>query len=314
MGRTEVTRTTMPPENEHEWFRRHLPDQLLELLVEGEQRRFDAHARRCAPCARLLAGALGAKADWWDGAGHPPVGVLLAWDPAARAEPQRDPVRSHLEHCEDCVRDLEDLRGAAVAAAIVPAPAVAPQPLARSPRRILPSWGRLVGAAGVLVAASAAALLWPRAAGHAPRPADGPVAGLREAPPTTQAEPSRPPSPTSAPAEGRAAATVDLGAADRGAGAGPVEIRIEPGDARVPLTLPALPVDDEAMLVVELRDAAGRLLQRQVLVAGRALQPGGVVLPAAELAAGPHVLVVRFVDPATGETSREIPLVVRISR
>jgi len=107
---------------------------------------------------------------------------------------------------------------------------------------------------------------------------------------------------------------VNLVAPERGAAAEATEIRLEPGVERVSLTLPVLSVPDDAMLEVELRDAAGALVSRQVLSAERALRPGGVELAAEGLGEGSYVLAIRWIDPATGENSREFPLDVRLSR
>ncbi len=297
--------------HEHEWFRRHLPDHLLDLLVEGEQKRFDSHARRCATCARLLARALGARPDWWDDAGHAPVAVLLEWDPAARGEPTHEAVRAHLAHCEDCRRDLEELRGAGVAGQVEPAPTVSSRPSPAAAHRA-PAWRGLVAAGGTAAAVVAAVLLWPRPTLHAPAPpASSPVTPLTGAPSAGPA-PDAPRNPV--PEPGRTAEPVALATSDRGAAAAMTEIRIAPGVTIVPLTLPALPIADEAMLVAELRDHAGALVHRQVLVARRALMRGGVELPAEDLGEGRYTLTVRYVDPALGESLREFTLDVRISR
>lgn len=310
MGRTLEERMSQPPDSEHEWFRRHLPDHLLELLVEGERRRFEEHARRCAPCARLLASALGARVDWWDGAGHPPVGVLLGWNASARNDRMQEAVRAHVAACEDCRHDLEDLFGEAVASRIALAPVPLPSPR-RRPRPAI-QWGGIAAAVATVVAVAAIVVVWPRLTerGQAPVPADAPATGSAPAPRGGTA----PPAPAPAETPGRVAEAVALVATERGAAAGTTEVRIEPGVTRVPLTLPVLFVPDGAMLEVELHDAGGTLVMRQVLAAERALRPGGVELAAADLAGGAYVLTVRWIDPAMGETSREYPLDVRTSR
>jgi len=305
-------RLSTPPDNEHEWFRRHLPDHLLELLVDDDHKRFEAHARRCATCARVLTSALGARADWWDGAGHPPVGLLLDWNASEREDRTHEAVRSHLAACEDCRRDLGDLRGEAMLSQVALAPVALPTP--RPARHASFAWGGLAAAAATLVAVAAILTVWPHGErpAPAPPPAQSPATTTASGAPAPSAAPATPDAPE--PAPGRAAEAVTLASADRGGVGGATEIVLRPGVVQVPLTLPLLPAPDDTMLEVELRDAAGALVSRQVLVAERALRPGGVELPADGLAAGAYVLTVRWIDPAVGETSREFPLDVRLSR
>lgn len=297
------------PPDEHEWFRAHLPDQLLDLLVDGERRRFEAHAHHCATCARLLTSALGARTDWWDGAGHPPVGVLLDWDASARGDRTHEAVRAHVAACEDCRRDLGDLRGEALLSEIALAPVAPAQRPAR--RRSGMPWGGLAAAAATVVAVTAIALVWPRGADREPAPAP-PVATPPAAPAGQPAEASSPPAQAASPA--RTAEPVTLIAPERGVAAEATEIRLEPGVERVPLTLPMFAVPDDVMLEVDLRDAAGTLVSRQLLAAERALRSGGVELAAGGLREGSYLLTIRWIDPATGENSREFPLDVRLSR
>lgn len=294
--------------NDHAWFRRHLPDHLLDLLVDEDRERFEAHARRCGPCARLLSSARRARDDWWDGAGHPPVGVLLAWDEAA-AGPVHDAVREHLGHCESCREDVAELLGPEVAARIAPAPA---SPARRARRGEDQPWRHLTAVAAVLAVVTATVVLWPRAVQHAPAPEAGPAPGLLADAPA--GDPTDAPAPAAEPPAARAAGPVTILSAERGAQAAATTLRLAAGVASVALTLPALFVDDDASLEVELRDAAGALVHRQVLAAGPALRPGGVVLPASELASGAYVLHVRWTEAGGGESARAYALDVRVSR
>jgi hypothetical protein len=305
------SRMSRRPESDHDWFRRRLPDHLLDLLPDGDRRRFEAHARRCPGCAKLLASALGARADWWDGAGHPPVGVLLDWDPSARGEATHDAVRSHLSACEDCRRDVADLRGEALLSEVALAPVRSmPAPARRRPAI---RWGGLAAVAATF--AAVATVLWvrPRDTARAPEPptAGAPAVPVTPSTPSPQAEVSPPP-PAAAP--GLEAAPVTLVAVERGSSARPTRVSIPPGAARVSLTLPALATPDGVVLEIVLRDAAGTAVSRQWLPAERALRAGGVELEAAGLAEGAYVLAVRWIDPVTGEESREFALDVRLSR
>lgn len=302
--------------NEHDWFRRHLPDHLLDLLADGDRRRFDAHARGCATCARVLARAEGARPDWWDGAGHPPVALLLEWDASPGGGATREAVRAHLAHCEDCRRDLEELRGpgAASSVALAPVPGAARErPSAPASR---PRWHGPGALAAALAAVLVLVLAWPRATGRgrAPAPAGGesPATG-RAAEPGTDAPPA-PPAPAPSPARSAVAEPVALAAAERGGPAAVTVVDLAPGVEHVPLTLPALAAPDGVMMEITLRDSAGAPVVHQVLAADRALRPGGVVLPAERLATGRYALSVRWVDPVSGETSRRYPLDVRVSR
>jgi hypothetical protein len=312
MGRTMDGRLSTTPDNEHEWFRRHLPDHLLELLVEDDRKRFEAHARRCATCARVLTSALGARADWWDGAGHPPVGLLLDWNASEREDRTHEAVRSHLAACEECRRDLGDLRGEAMLSQVALAPVALRTPRPRD--RVSFPWGGLAAAAATLVAVAAILTVWPRGERPAPvpPPAQAPATTAAPAMPEPFAAPATPAAPE--PAPGRAAEPVTLVSTDRGGERGATEIVLEPGVVRVPLTLPMLSAPDDSMLEVELRDAADALVSRQLLAAGRALRPGGVELAAEGLAAGRYRLTVRWIDPVAGETSRVFALDVRLSR
>jgi len=298
------TRLGKPPDNDHEWFRGRLPDHLLDLLEEGERRRFEAHARRCPGCARLLASALGARADWWDGAGHTPVGVLLDWNPSARGEPIHEAVRAHLAACEDCRRDLSDLRGEPLLSEVAP-DTVRPTPAPA--RRPAFRWGSMAAAAATLVAVTAILVVRPRDSEREP----GPPRADRPAAPAPWHEA---PVPEPATVPDLAAEPVEIAAAERGQPGRTTVIRLRPGIARVPLTLPALAAPDGVVLEIELRDAAGATVTRQWLAAERALRPGGVELAAANLAEGTYVLAVRWIDPLTGEDSREFTLDVRSSR
>lgn len=309
MGWTMDRRLSTPPDNEHEWFRRHLPDHLLELLVEDDRTRFESHARRCATCARVLTSALGARADWWDGAGHPPVALLLHWDDSAREDRTHAAVRSHLANCEDCRRDLGDLRGEALLSEVALAPVALRAP--RPQRPLSFQWGGLAAAAATLVAGAGILAVWPRAERPAPVPTPAPATSAAPGAPAPVVTPAV---PAPAPAPGWAAEPVTLVSVDRGGAGGATEIQLRLGVARLRLTLPMLPAPDDAMLELELRDAGGALVSRQVLAAEKALRPGGVELPAEGLVAGVYALTVRWIDPVAGETSREFPLDVRLSR
>lgn len=295
------------PDSDHTWFRRHLPDHLLDLLAEDARERFDRHARECSPCARVLARAQVARSDWWDGAGHPPVDVLLKWDSNPRGDRVRELAHAHVASCESCRQDLEDLLGtpAAISSAITPLPR----------RRVFPALSRGLAMAAGLVAVAAVTLLLTRG-GEAPPAVPGPPAtsppatGAMGAPPSTSGAPS----PPTTPAAGRTAAPVTLASAERGAEHGPTRLRIEEGVTQVPLTLPAFFIPDGTPVSIELRNAAGAIVSRQELPAERALRPGGVLLPVEGLADGAYRLVVRWTDTAIGETTREFALDVRTSR
>lgn len=289
-------------EREHAWFRGRLPDHLLDLLVGDERARFDAHARACAACARLLQSAQGAKADWWDGAGHVPVGILLAWD-AQAAGARESLVRAHLEHCESCRRDLADLRGDAALAALA-APAV----VRRAPRPRL-QWVPVFGGATAVVAALAAFWVLGQP-GRRPVPA----APRASAPPVAVAPPvadTPPPGPPAVPAEAPPADVV-IAAATRGEDAPPQVVTLPAGATRVRFTLPALDVADDVPLTIELLGPDRAPLARRVLVAAHALRPGGVELPAPP--AGACALQVRWLDTLDGAATRTYPLEVRTTR
>jgi hypothetical protein len=304
--------------NEHDWFRRRLPDYLLDLLDEGARARFDAHARACPACAKLLGSALGERADWWDGAGHLPVGTLMAWDVDAPSVGANAAVREHLASCESCRRDLEDLRGPEAVRALVTMPAAARRAVVPFPSRWMPA---------AISAATAAAAAFVMVMWVADRPA--PRHEPQVVPPTSVpavpstgsgAQPTAPAmgAPTRAIAPGPAASAepepVEVRAPERGAAAEPTTVDVPAGAARVRLTLPALPVPEQAQLTIELLGPDGALLFRQVLTAELALRRGGVALPAAHLAAGPHRLRVTWTDSVTGESAREYALDVRTSR
>lgn len=295
------------PESDHTWFRRRLADHLLDLLVEDERERFDTHARGCASCARVLASAQGARADWWDGAGHPPVGVLLKWNTKVRGDRVQELAHAHVARCESCRQDVEDLLGA---------PAAIPRTLAAVPRwRSMPVLSRGLAMAAGLVAVAAVTLLLTRG-GEAPPAAPGSAL----APPAASGGIGAPSSgsgaasSTTPPAAGRTAAPVTLASAERGGETGLTLLRIERGVTQVPLTLPALFIADGTPMTIELRDVAGALVSRQSLPSDRALRPGGVLLPVAGLTDGAYRLVVRWTDMTLGETTREFALDVRTSR
>jgi hypothetical protein len=296
-------------EDEHGWFRRHLPDHLLDLLVEADRARFLEHARACTACADRLSGARDARPDWWDGAGHPPVGMLLAWDASGRSGPADEALRLHVVSCESCRRDLEDLHGPAALRALT----LAPVPrLAAAPSG--PAWlarSGAVRAAAVVAVVAAVALVWNRAVDRAPVPAPArPAAREGTLPP---AAPGPSPAPPAA-AAAKSAGPVTILAPDRGGDVPVTRLPLEPGVALVTLTLPALDVPAEGTLIVELRRAGGATISRQQLVARNALRPGGVRLATAGLAPGVYVLHVGWNDPLAGESSRDYPLDVRASR
>jgi hypothetical protein len=296
-------------DSDHTWFRRRLPDHLLDLLVEDERERFEKHARACAPCGRVLASAQGARADWWDGAGHPPVGVLLKWNSKAGGDRVLELAHTHVAHCESCRQDLEDLLG-------VPAADTRVHALTPVRRwRFVPALSRGLAVAAGLVAVAAVTLLLTRG-GEAPPAAPGQVPAPPETSGAMGASSSRSgaPSTPTRPSAGRTGAPVKLVSADRGEPTAPTRLRIEPGVTQVPLTLPALFVPDGTPIAIELHDAAGALVSLQVLPSERALRPGGVLLPVRGLAAGAYRLVVRWTDTAIGETTREFALDVRNSR
>jgi hypothetical protein len=302
------------PDNEHTWFRRHLPDHLLDLLVDRDRERFEAHARSCAPCARLLASALGTRADWWDGAGHPPVEVLLHWDVASRGERTHDAVRAHVTTCESCRTDLEDLHGKAVASELALAPVPPRGEREARPHRSAPA--RVLAVAAGLLAVAAAVYVLDRPAGRE-TPRSHRATGLPPAASTATPGPAGPTAAPPAAAPSRpvvSAEPVEIPATRRGDAAGATRIDVAPGVTRVPLTLPALDVPEGATLSLELRRPDGELAWRQELPAGRALRRGGVVLPAADLATGIHVLRVSWTDSGLGISAREFSLDVRTSR
>lgn len=285
------------PDSDHTWFRQRLPDHLLDLLAEDEAERFEQHANGCAPCARVLASARGARADWWDGAGHPPAGVLLQWNAKVRGDRVQELAHAHVAHCESCRQDLEDLLGIPAARVLTLAPA---------PRwRSMPVLSRGLAVAAGLVAVAAVTLFL----------TDG-----GEAPPAAPGSASSPPAATggatspSPPAAGKSSAPVTLASAERGQESGPTLLLIEAGVTHVPLTLPALFVPDGTPISFELRDAAGVIVSRQELSSELALRPGGVLLPVGGLTDGVCRLVVRWTDADLGETTREFALDVRTSR
>lgn len=292
-------------EREHAWFRGRLPDHLLDLLAGDERARFDAHARACAACARLLQSAQGAKADWWDGAGHVPVGALLAWDPGAPDSRRQALVRAHLASCESCRRDLADLRGDG-ALAVLAAPA-ASAPVRRAPRprtHWVPAFGSAAAVVAVLVAVWVLGHPGERVAPAAP----GGAPPATHVPPATET-----PRAAAAPAAPEAPpADVVIAATRRGADEPPQAVTLPAGAAHVRFTLPALDVADEAPLTVELLGPDGTPYARRVLAAARALRPGGVELPAPP--AGACILRVRWLDAGNGEATRTYSLEIRVAR
>jgi hypothetical protein len=291
---------------DHQWFRRNLPDHLLDLLEGADRERFDAHARTCADCAKLLASATGARADWWDGAGHPPVDALLGWDADGTPARTREQVRAHLAGCESCRSDLRDLRGAEALSALSLAAVPASPHAARPARR---TWLPALGGAG---AVAAAVTLW---VASQPARQTVPLPHVPASPPSAAVPvPTVEAAPPPARAPGEVAEPIEIRAAERGAETLATPVVIEPGQRRVRLTLPALAVPEDAPLTIEVRGPDGALALRQMLPAGRALRRGGVELPASALVAGPHALRVSWTDPVTGESSREYALDVRTSR
>ena len=94
-------------DDDHARFRSQLADHLLDLLDEQENAVLESHARHCPDCGRLLAAARRERADWWEGTGHPPVGLLAA-------EPLDERVRLHVSGCADCRDEVALLSGAVV--------------------------------------------------------------------------------------------------------------------------------------------------------------------------------------------------------
>lgn len=162
-----------PPigDHEHAWFRARLEARALDLLDEGEERRFQAHAESCASCGAAL------KAHTQSAAriareGHIPAGLLARWDRTSKKlrGMARRMVREHLRSCAECRQDLEaigfrpelehvaelesDPEEPAADAPIDPAPVR----VVLSPRRPWRPWV-LGGAAGAALATAASFLL-----------------------------------------------------------------------------------------------------------------------------------------------------------
>ena len=304
--------------NEHDWFRRRLPDYLLEVLAEDERASFDTHARACPACAKLLGRALGARTDWWDGAGHPSVGALMTWNADASRVGAHDVVREHLATCESCRSDLEDLRGPEMLRTLAPK-AVEAQ------RKVVPFPPRWVTAAIGTAAAAAAAFVMVMWVGDRPIPRHGspvvPPTSVPAAPPSGSEAALQPPATGTQPRATAPSPTasaepepIEVRAPERGAASEATTFEVPSGAAHVRLTLPALPVPEHAQLTIELLGPDGALLSRQVLPAEQALRRGGVALPASALFAGPHRLRVTWTDSVTGDSSREYALDVRTSR
>lgn len=300
-----------PADTDHTWFRRRLPDHLLDLLVEDERERFEQHARACEPCARLLTSAKEARADWWDGTGHPPVGVLLKWTPKVRGDRVQELAHAHIAHCESCRQDVGDLLG-------IPTPRVpkpAPVPLWRS----IPVLSRgLAMAAGLVAVAAVTHVIMQRNDTRTSAPDSIKVPSPSSTSATiggTTSSDSGPTSSTSTahPTAGRTAAPVTLLSPDRGADAARTLVRVVSGFTQVPLTLPMLDVPDRTRMRIELLDDAGVSVWKQDLASEQALRTGGVMLPVKGLAAGSYQLVVRWTDTALRKMKREFALDVRTS-
>ncbi|MFN8588477.1 MAG: hypothetical protein U0704_11845 [Candidatus Eisenbacteria bacterium] len=291
----------------HERFAGRLADHLLDLLEADEPARVEAHARECEACGRLLAAARAARADWWEGATHPPVSALVALQarPEALPEPQRALVARHLETCAECREDAATLAGAPepelVGAASVAAPEARSWWPAAMPYALVGSFAALLLVFAIL------------------RPQSAPEPAAVASPEVRQPSDPTPPAPSGvepAPAVPAPAATapvlepVALASATRGVPAEPTTVHVPAGVREVSFTLPALFVPEGATLVVELLDARGSVLGRDELPAARALSNGGVRIPVARLASGGRVLRVAWFDDSTGSESREYPLVV----
>lgn len=299
---------------EHAWFRRQLPDRLLDLLDERDLARFEAHARGCETCAELLLAARHAHADWWDGAGHPSVEALMNWTPGAGGPGSHDVVREHLSHCESCRGDLAELRGPgildaiAVVGTVVPLPLPPPLPI----RRV--SWvPRFAGAVGL---AAALAAVWfvnrPASLGTSPASSAHGTQPPAAAPPQSPGAVERAPAPKARPVvQGE---PIDIVAPERGVPATSTPVAIAPGVTVVRLTLPALPVSESASLRLELLGPDGSVVWAHALAAGLALRRGGVMVPAERFVTGPHVLRVTWKDPAQGDSARQYALDVRTSQ
>jgi len=94
----------------HGWFRRRLPVYLAGLMPEDEEQRFLEHRDGCEPCRRAFDEftASDELAPTGDGS-HIPAAMLAQWPEASRelVGLERAMVRSHLERCAACRRDLE---------------------------------------------------------------------------------------------------------------------------------------------------------------------------------------------------------------
>lgn len=288
----------------HERFGRRLADHLLDLLDADESARLEAHARTCESCGRQLAAARAAKADWWEGAGHPPVTALVAHAerPESLDELTRTFVTRHLESCAECREDALTLAGAPAPAAAEAAPAVT----APAPSRV-PAYGPWA------LAGSFAALLLVFVFMRSPR-APEPVAAIQpevRQPSAPESQPAPSGAPSSAPAPVAAALPpVVIEGAERGVANEPTRVEVPAGAGEIAFTLPALFVPEGATLVIELHDGAGSVLSRDELPAARALSPGGVTLPAARLLSGARVLRVAWFDDSSGSEAREYPLLI----
>ncbi|MCC6650923.1 MAG: hypothetical protein IT348_07230 [Candidatus Eisenbacteria bacterium] len=287
-------------DDDHARFRSQLADHLLDLLDEQENAVLESHARHCPDCGRLLAAARRERADWWEGTGHPPVGLLAA-------EPLDERVRLHVSGCADCRDEVALLSGAVVD----PAPAPPFLPL-QAPTVRRSAHGRIWVTAGSVAAVLAMILVARQQSAQRDVPSPAPLAG------STQPDavvPQAPPAPPLGAGESVAAPPlaarmepIAIADATRGESSPATAVSIPAGVTEVPLTLPALFLPEGVGVVVELRRVNGDVLARQELPAARAQARGGVRFEAGRFSDGPLVLRVAWLDGVSGAEAREYSL------
>jgi hypothetical protein len=293
----------------HAWFRARLAAHLLGVLPDDEDARLREHADACDACGALLARARADRADWWAGTQHVPVVALGRWlsEPESFAAADRSAIDAHLEACEACRADLEELAGRGGRARPKPIPLAAPAASGDGARRRGRDWmaGGLVGALSAAACFAIALALWerpdvrpgdPSREPDRPPASEAPASGAPE--PATTA-PDAPATPAGAPTEQprampprlapspRIGARIPLLGVRRGAGADTTRVPATGADI-VPLVPPML--DPPALRVrVDILDPARRTIATRTL-SGAALIAGGVPVDLRALGGGVHEL------------------------
>lgn len=292
--------------DEHRWFRARVAAHLLGVLPDGDAARFLEHASECGPCGSLLTTLERADTDWWAAAEHASVAMLgeYARDPGSMAARDRESVAAHVEQCEACRRDLDEMGGPG---ARTGARVHAATPVARR-RRGMPGW-MLGAAAGSLATAAVLLLVSPPRPAVSTAPSSAPMLAVPSSPaPAPSADAAGGSTPV--PGAGHEllaglATPVTIRGTTRAAGPETTLVNAAPGSL-VPLRVPLLSAPAGTVRIRLLR-GDGFVLGVQS-VPGRRLVENGMVVDASGLPPGVLILRLEWAGEGGEPVVREYPL------